>query len=66
MRTIIEIVLDAALEDISMTGQELAEQAEAITGEPFSLSSVYEWKARGLRRLRDQLDESLGQDNEGS
>jgi len=65
MRTVVEIVLDAALEDVSMTGQELAEQAEAITGEPFSLSSVYDWKARGLLKLRDELEQSLGQVKEG-
>ncbi len=66
MRTIVELVLDAANEGVSMTGQELAEAAESLTGETYSLSSVYDWKVRGLRRLHEELERSVERDGEGN
>jgi DNA-directed RNA polymerase specialized sigma24 family protein len=65
MRTIVEIVLDAAYQDVSLTGAEIAEQAEVLTGEQFSLSSVYDWKNRGLRRLHEELERSVERDGRG-
>ena len=59
MRTIIDLVLDAALQGLAMNAQELADEAEAITGETFTARSVNDLRPRGLRRLHSELEQSL-------
>jgi hypothetical protein len=59
MRTIIELLLDAAYEGVSLRGQDLADAAEEATGEPYSLSSVFDWKKRGISRLYEELEGSV-------